>query len=63
MTMHAMDPHDGTHLSAAIAPTARRLRCCRFKRTFADDYDLGPMLGSGSFGTVHVAIERSTGYK
>ncbi|GBF96832.1 calcium-dependent kinase-like [Raphidocelis subcapitata] len=32
-----------------------------FRSGFGDHYQLGPLLGSGSFATVHVAVDRSTG--
>jgi hypothetical protein len=34
---------------------------CRFSTGFPDAYEMGPYLGSGSFGTVHVAIKKATG--
>jgi len=34
-----------------------------FKHDFADRYTLGPMLGSGSFGVVHVAVDNQTGQR
>jgi calcium-dependent protein kinase len=45
----------------AIAQRSVGLREFGFAADFADRFDLGPMLGSGSFATVHLATERSTG--
>lgn len=35
----------------------------RFATNFDQIYELGSYLGEGSFGTVHVAIERATGQR
>ncbi|KAI8465162.1 MAG: kinase-like domain-containing protein [Monoraphidium minutum] len=44
-------------------PEAPLVKEFGFRGGFADDYDLGPMLGAGSFATVHVAVSRATGEK
>ncbi|GFR43538.1 hypothetical protein Agub_g4417 [Astrephomene gubernaculifera] len=60
---HESPARTDTQLAATAkgdAPTST-LREFGFAKDFAERYDLGRAIGSGSFGTVHIATDRATG--